>query len=215
MAVESHSLEEQPSGWQISFYRRWAPLLSQMVKNLPAVQETQVWSLGQEDLLEKGMATHSSIVAWRIPWTENPGWLQFGIAELDTTEWLSLFIGNEPRGWSARGSLCVRAIVQRMVSNLCYKEGSMDFSRLWCFFTGGLGSAGWWPWSQGRRWPFSTFGKSLGIFHLSLCLDLPLERTLPENELVSRADQQISWMLVIPEFSCRRSLKVEILWSGS
>ena len=46
------------------------------VKNLPAVQKTQVWSLGQEDPLEKGMATHSSILAWRIPWTEEPGGLQ-------------------------------------------------------------------------------------------------------------------------------------------
>ena len=44
-----------------------------MVKNLPAVQETQVRSLGREDLLEKGMAIHSSILAWRIPWTEEPG----------------------------------------------------------------------------------------------------------------------------------------------
>ena len=47
-----------------------------MVKNLPAMQETWVWSLGQEDSLEKGMATHSSILAWRIPWTEEPGGLQ-------------------------------------------------------------------------------------------------------------------------------------------
>ena len=47
-----------------------------MVKNLPEVQETQVWSLGQEDPLEKGMATHSSVLAWRIPWTEEPGGLQ-------------------------------------------------------------------------------------------------------------------------------------------
>jgi len=46
-----------------------------MVKNLPAMQETQVQSLGWEDLLEKGMATHSSILAWRIPWTEEPGGL--------------------------------------------------------------------------------------------------------------------------------------------
>ena len=45
-------------------------------KNLPAVQETQVWSLGWEDPLEKGMATHSSILAWRIPGTEKPGGLQ-------------------------------------------------------------------------------------------------------------------------------------------
>ena len=47
-----------------------------MVKNLPAMQETQVRSLGWEDPLEKGMATHSSILAWRIPWTEEPGGLQ-------------------------------------------------------------------------------------------------------------------------------------------
>ena len=46
-----------------------------MVKNLPALQETLVWSLGQKDPLEKEMATHSSILAWRIPWTEEPGGL--------------------------------------------------------------------------------------------------------------------------------------------
>ena len=53
-----------------------ASLVAQMVKNLPGVQETLVWSLGQEDPLEKGMATHSSILAWRIPWTEELGRLQ-------------------------------------------------------------------------------------------------------------------------------------------
>ena len=47
-----------------------------MVKNLPATQETQVQSLGLKDSLEKGMTTHSSILAWRIPWTEGPGRLQ-------------------------------------------------------------------------------------------------------------------------------------------
>ena len=47
-----------------------------MVKNLPAMQETWVLSLIREDLLEKGMAIHSSILAWRIPWTEEPGRLQ-------------------------------------------------------------------------------------------------------------------------------------------
>ena len=46
-----------------------------MVKNLPAIQETQVQSLGQEDPLEKGMATHSSILAWEIPGTEETDWL--------------------------------------------------------------------------------------------------------------------------------------------
>ena len=54
----------------------WASLVVQMVKNLPAMQETWVRSLDWEDPLEKGMATHSSILAWRIPWTEEPGGLQ-------------------------------------------------------------------------------------------------------------------------------------------
>ena len=55
-------------------------------KELPGKQETQVQSLGQEDLLEKGMATHSSILAWEIPWTEEPGGLQsMGSHELDTS----------------------------------------------------------------------------------------------------------------------------------
>ena len=58
-----------------------------MVKNLPAMQETLVRSLGWKDLLEKEMATHSSILAWRIPWTEEPGGLQsMGCKESDTTE---------------------------------------------------------------------------------------------------------------------------------
>ena len=50
-----------------------ASLVAQMVKNLPAMQETQVRSLDQEDPLEQGMVTHSSILAWTIPWTEEPG----------------------------------------------------------------------------------------------------------------------------------------------
>ena len=57
-----------------------------MVKNLPTMQETQVQSLGQEDPLEKEMATHSSILAWETPWTEEPGGLQsMGSKEMDTT----------------------------------------------------------------------------------------------------------------------------------
>ena len=49
-----------------------------MIKNLPAMQETQVRSLGQENDLEEGLATHFSILAWRIPWNEEPGRLQSG-----------------------------------------------------------------------------------------------------------------------------------------
>ena len=61
-----------------------------MVKNLPAIQETWIKSLGREDPLEKGMATNSSILAWRIPWREEPGGLQSMeySKELDTTEQL-------------------------------------------------------------------------------------------------------------------------------
>ena len=57
------------------FYIR-ASLVAQTVKNLPVMWETRVQSMGWEDTLEKGMATHSSILAWRIPWTKKPGGIQ-------------------------------------------------------------------------------------------------------------------------------------------
>ena len=60
----------------ISLYNEISALLAQMVKKLPEMRKTWVQSLGWEDLLEKGMATHSIITAWRIPRTEEPGWLQ-------------------------------------------------------------------------------------------------------------------------------------------
>ena len=58
------------------FMHSGAFLVAQIAENLPAVQETRLLSLGQEDPLEMGMAAHSSILAWRIPWTEEPGGLQ-------------------------------------------------------------------------------------------------------------------------------------------
>ena len=68
----------------VSWY--YASLVAQLVKRLPAMQETWVRSLGQEDPLEKEKATHSSIPAWEIPWTEEPSGLQsVGSQELDTT----------------------------------------------------------------------------------------------------------------------------------
>ena len=71
---------QEPSPYQAS-------LVAQRLKRLPAMQETWVRSLGQEDPLEKEMATHSSILAWRIPWTEELGGLQStGGKESDTTE---------------------------------------------------------------------------------------------------------------------------------
>ena len=74
-----------------------ASLVTQMVKNLPAMQETQVQSLGWEDPLEKGMTTHSSILAWRIPWTEEPGMLQSVGSYRVRPDWqltLSLFLSS-------------------------------------------------------------------------------------------------------------------------
>ena len=64
-------------------HRLWASLVAQTVKKLPARQKTWVRSLGQEDPLEEGMATHSSILAWRISWTEEPGGLH-GVAKSQT-----------------------------------------------------------------------------------------------------------------------------------
>ena len=62
-------------------------LVAQKIKNPPAMQETWIRSLGWEDSLEEGMATHSSILVWRIPWTEEPGGLQsMGCKQLDTAE---------------------------------------------------------------------------------------------------------------------------------
>ena len=66
---------ERTLSWVILF-NFWASLVAQRLKCLPTMLETRVRSLGREDPLEKEMATHSSILAWRIPWTENPGGLQ-------------------------------------------------------------------------------------------------------------------------------------------
>ena len=66
-----------------------ASLVAQLVKNLPAMQETQVQSLGHEDPLEKGMVTHSSILAWRIPWMEEPGRLQSMRSQRVRHDWVT------------------------------------------------------------------------------------------------------------------------------
>ena len=75
---EVRGLESRRSGlqiWACLSQVYWASLVAQMGKNLPAMRETRVWSLRQEDLLEQEMATHSSVLAWKIPWTEEPGGL--------------------------------------------------------------------------------------------------------------------------------------------
>ena len=77
------------------YFLSLCPIPTQMVKNLAAVLETWVRSLNGEDPVEKEMAAHSSILAWRIPWTEEPGWLPFVVQEeSDTTEPLALSLST-------------------------------------------------------------------------------------------------------------------------
>ena len=71
----------------------WASLVAQLVKHLPSMWETWIRSLGWEDPLEKGMATHSSILAWKILWPEEPGGLQF--MGLQSRTWLSDLTANQ------------------------------------------------------------------------------------------------------------------------
>ena len=82
-----------PAGRFFTTSSTWATLLAQLVKNPPAMQETWVQSLGREDPLEKGMATHSSILAQRIPWTEEPGvgYSPWGCKESGMTEATNTF----------------------------------------------------------------------------------------------------------------------------
>ena len=82
-SLRHQTTKEVPRRWFLLRFN----LVAQSVKNLPAMQGTWVPSLGQEDPLEKEMATHSSMLAWRTPWTEKPGRLQsMGLQESDTTE---------------------------------------------------------------------------------------------------------------------------------
>ena len=78
----------QLSGFEASMVTCWAVLVAQTVKDLPEVQETQLWPLGQKDPLEKQMATPSSILAWRIPRAEKPGGLQ-SMGSQKSQTWLS------------------------------------------------------------------------------------------------------------------------------
>ena len=83
-----------------------ASLVAQMGKNLPAMQKTQVWSLGWEDPLEKEMATHSHILAWKIPWMEEPGGLQ------------SMGSQRVAHDWATSFSLTIQAFVGKVMSLL-------------------------------------------------------------------------------------------------
>ena len=109
----------QSSVFSLCLPTAWASQVALLVKKLPAMQETQVRSLSQEDPPEEGVATHSSILAWRISWTEEPDELQSkGLKELDTTDLAHLHANcmptqmnsgnhmlNTGERWSARVSL--------------------------------------------------------------------------------------------------------------
>ena len=95
-----------------SFWNSRASLIAQLVKNLPTMQETWVQSLDWKDLLEKGQATHSSILAWRAPWTV----LSTGHNELDMTEWLLLSLF-----WNSEWIFCKKylRLIQLLFTALC------------------------------------------------------------------------------------------------
>ena len=112
-------------------------LVVQMVKNLPAGQETRVQTLGQEDPLEKGMAIHSSIPAWRIPWTEEPGGLQSTWSQRVGQDWvtsLSLSLSNlQKKKWC-----CRKVVICQMSRHLILRLPTsevlvLDFRELSCW----------------------------------------------------------------------------------
>ena len=89
----------------------YSSLVAQVVKNLPAMQEMQVQSLGWEEPLEKDMATHSSILAWDIPWTKEPGGLQsMGLQRVEKTEQLTLHTHMSSLILHCKYRFCVKRI---------------------------------------------------------------------------------------------------------
>ena len=105
-----------------------ASLVAQMVKNPPAIQETQVQSQGQEDPLEMGMAIHSSFLAWRIPWAEEPGWAATPATDRynrtwTTGEWLRL------ASVQGRGCLLTQALSLETTPTSVYTAGRWVWRR--------------------------------------------------------------------------------------
>ena len=116
--------------WTCLSYLWWTSLVAQMVKHLPTMRETQVQSLGQEDPLKKEMATHSSILAWKIPWTEEAGRLQFMGSHRVGHDWSN----------SAAAAAAVKAMVFSVVMYGCdswtIKTAEcqrIDVFELWCW----------------------------------------------------------------------------------
>ena len=121
------------------WYVHWASLVAQTLKNPLVMQETWVQSLGWKDLLEKGMATHSSILAWRIPWTEEPGGLQ-SMGSQRVGHNLATFPFTFQVHLSEYKSLCERFLV------ICRKRSLFSFSVVSDSAT---------PWTIARQVPLS------------------------------------------------------------
>ena len=125
LSGENSTLKKEKSGIRLSPLNLRCPsaiqrphLVAQMVKNLPAMQETQVQSLGRENPLEKGTAIHSSILAWRIPWTEESGRLQSMGSQRVRHDWeTNTFTFSYSRG-VAQGGPYRSLEFRRMVSRL-------------------------------------------------------------------------------------------------
>ena len=96
--------------------------MAQMVKNLPATWETRIWFLDQEDSLEKGMATHSSILAWRTPWSEDPGRLQSMRSQRVGHDWATEL------KWTKGVCVCLSCSV---VSDSLWPQGLKPARLLW------------------------------------------------------------------------------------
>ena len=131
-----------------STFTKGPTLVAQTVKNLPAVWETWVQSLGWETPLEKGMATHSNILAWRILWTEEPGsYSSWTYKEWDRTEWRTLWLWRAPppSGQSWHCSLISwppLASVAPLLFRFFYLLGASQCYSLHRFCTGGLWGPG-------------------------------------------------------------------------
>ena len=91
-------------------------LVVQTVKNLPAMQETWIWSLDREDPMEKGMATHFSILAWRIPWSEEPGGLQSKGSQRVKQDWMT----NTFTFWLEHNSSQQKTVFQTYLSQIIF-----------------------------------------------------------------------------------------------
>ena len=111
----------------------WVSLVAQMVKNLTAVRKTRVWSQGMGDPLEKGMATHSSILAWRIPWTDEPGGLWcMGLQRVGHNWAIFTFTTNQKRcqrqQWNSGAHLVWELLNQPVVGHLGTWDRSYVFT---------------------------------------------------------------------------------------